>query len=182
MQNIKWNKRDYWLLASFIACSILVLYMAGDLIIHAVSSQPDTRGKIFDSYTGAIILCTNGSKAYAPQNGMCIDQRSNFIINGCSWTSFSAGDLKEYEMDNEMIERCCIELAQQREQNGSQPYAAYEKHAKESLKEDVIAIIKAMREPTDCMLNKVYELRATADDFMHKSVWQKMIDAVIGEN
>jgi len=44
-----------------------------------------------------------------------------------------------------------------------------------------LACIKAMREPTEKMLEDVYKLRATADDFFHKSVYQAMIDAIINE-
>jgi hypothetical protein len=41
------------------------------------------------------------------------------------------------------------------------------------------AAIAAMREPTDSMVKAPYKLRASADDFIHKSFYQAMIDEAL---
>lgn len=64
-------KKNWDLIGLFLMLCFIVLYLAGDLIIHA-RTAPDLRGKIFDQ-NGNIILCTNGNKSFAPQGGMCIE-------------------------------------------------------------------------------------------------------------
>lgn len=85
-------------------------------------------------------------------------------------------------MDNEMIERCCTELAQQREQNGAMPYSAYSKHSKSALREDVVSVIKAMREPTEKML-EAGSFIDTAQSGVYSSndVYTAMIDSILND-
>jgi hypothetical protein len=66
-KNIKLTDRDKYLLTVFVACCVVVAWLAGEMIIHA---GPDYRGKII-SPTGEIIWCTDKHKQWKPTDGKC---------------------------------------------------------------------------------------------------------------
>lgn len=84
-------------------------------------------------------------------------------------------------MDNEMIERCVQAVAQADEQNGAMPYdarMALGKHAKAQLLGQVLAVIKAMREPTEAMVAiDAPDMPAGGDV---AEIWRDMIDSITG--
>ena len=77
-------------------------------------------------------------------------------------------------MDNEMIERCA-------EAYGKCKLSEWHPNVQETIKETVINIIKAMREPTEKMLKAEGVHPSCHMCGGHKEGWQTMIDVVIND-
>lgn len=77
-------------------------------------------------------------------------------------------------MDNEMIERCC-------EAYSGCKLSEWHPNVQQQIKETVVNIIKAMREPTEKMLKAEGVHCNCFTCGGHKEGYQLMIDAVINE-
>jgi hypothetical protein len=81
-------------------------------------------------------------------------------------------------MDNEMIERCVSAFDTERKRLVALPLGRIQK-------ELVVAIIKAMREPTDSILGAIHGSYPDVPDKFAAPIaeqrWQAAIDAIIGD-
>lgn len=77
-------------------------------------------------------------------------------------------------MDHEMIERCA-------EAYGGCKLSEWHPEVQKTIKETVVNIIKAMREPTEHMLNTEDVHPSCHTCGGHKEGWINMIDAIIGD-
>lgn len=84
---------------------------------------------------------------------------------------------------SEMVERVARALClSKRNSPKDYPSGWLERHVNENwhlFEDDARTAIAAMREPTQNMIEAPYSLRASADDFIHKSFYQAMIDEAL---
>lgn len=84
---------------------------------------------------------------------------------------------------NELIERMTKAKAISNEQNGALPWEALNKHAKQWHYDEVIAMLKVMREPTDDYCIAIVKALGCKPDKLHldavRNVHRNYIDAAL---